>query len=134
MGTSLYTTRVQSTDESFSTYWAATAAFFQNGVVNGVNDPAYQITPGGGATQLSARLRLSRIGQLIRSEVSFDGGSTWAVDRTVNRAQVGSYDSGRGTPEPLGATLRVGLHSYSAFANPTDFRARFPAGVSFQSL
>lgn len=133
MGANSYAVRVQSTDNGFSTFWTAPGGVDQAGIANAVNTPAYLIVPGA-ATQVAARLRLSRVGQLFRAEVSFDAGATWPIDQTVNRAQVSAYDSGLGTPVPMAATLRVGLQASSGFANPTNFRARFPAGVSFQSL
>lgn len=127
-----YALRVQTTDDGFSTYWTAPGGADQPGIANAVDTPAYQVTPG--ATSVEARLRLSRVGQLVRAEVSFDGGSSWPVDQTVNRAQVAAYDSGLGTPTPLGAALDVGLQANAGFANPVNFRARFPSGIAFQSL
>ncbi|MGH1343791.1 MAG: hypothetical protein ACRBN8_19700 [Nannocystales bacterium] len=129
-----YSLRVQSTDDGFSTYWSSPGGLDQGGVANAVDVPAYEIVPGGGDTEISARLRVSRVGQVLQAEVSFDAGATWPLSQSVNRGQVAAYDSGLGVPVAMGATLRAGLQANSGFANPTDFRARFPTGVSFQSL
>lgn len=116
-----YTFQTKTTVAGATTLYASSA--LSGTGTTGVDTPEYEIVPGGGATSLSARLRISRVGQLFTVDVSYDGGGTIAHDRAYDR-----------TANPMPAEILVGPMAYSAFAAAPDFQARFPNGITFESL
>ena len=109
-----YSFQTKNTIAGATTLYANNA--LSGGGTTGIDTPAYEIAPAGGATSISARLRLTREGQVFNAHVSYDGGSSWAHSRTWDR-----------TASPLPAEVHVGPMAYSAFTVPTDFQARFDA-------
>ena len=110
----------KSTAADQSTLYAANA--LSGPGTTGIDTPAFELTPAPGATRLHARLRLCRHGQVFGAHVSFDGGASWPLTQSFDRA---------GAPMP--DEVLVGVMAYSAFANPSDFRAVF-TGFSLQTL
>ena len=111
----------------------------EGGIANGIDSPAYEITPPGGTTELVATVRVCRVGQVFTAHISYDGGLTWPISQSVDRATTVPYDSGSpapgspGGPTPMPSTVNVGLMAYNSFANPADFQARFD-DISFETL
>lgn len=117
----VYSFQTKSTVADATTLYAANA-LSGNGTT-GIDTPAYEFAPLGSPATYSALVRLAREGQVFTVDVSYDGGSSIAHSRVWDRSA-----------NPMPAELHVGPMAYSAFAAPADFQARFPTGITFETL